>query len=79
MGEHTDFVLERALDLACKELAFSDLTSADAYKVRFLSEALENGNVTGLAPIDPNGFAASSNASDQERAPGSSPPGEVLL
>lgn len=64
MHEHTNYVLERALDLACKELACKDLAcvtleSGNAYKMKFLLEAQESEDQTELSPSNTNCFAAS--------------------
>ncbi len=75
MLELTGYILERALDLACKELAHGDDNNANALKTRFIEEAETTERLRGLIPADPNTFAPSLTSDEQTRVPGSSPPG----
>jgi len=74
MGEYTDYILERALDFACKELTGGNAPEANRCKSRLLAKAHEAETNLGLKPADGSELAPSNDIGQKMRIPGSSPP-----
>ncbi len=74
MGEYTDYILERALDSACKELTGGNALEANRCKSRLLAAAHEAETSPALKPVDHSALAPSYKPGEEKRIPGSSPP-----